>query len=186
MSLSNAPSNDNDPDPSVALDIQGISIGPMTMMCFTRLQILKKFPSADKQHVKGLNYEAVIPVRFSSPAWIKTTEYAALQPQTYNDDGDDNDVSCAFFSLNLSIYNQEVIPSDWDDTWFFLSGQVHPYALTWEVDADDDTEPSSLFNYTIAPFIVRDSGYQPSVHRPNLARFCQLTSTNILESPFER
>ena len=146
----------------MTLDSQGISIGPMTMMCFTRLQIPKKFPSPEKQHVKGLNYEVVIPVRFPSPAWTKTTEYAALQPQTYNDDGDDNDVNCAFFSLNLSIYNQEVIPSDWDDTWFFLSGQVHPYALTWEVDADDDTEPnSSVFNYTIAPFIVRDSGYQP-------------------------
>jgi len=130
-------------------------------MCFTRLQVLKKFPSSEKQHVKGLNYETVISVRFPSPAWIKTTEYAALQPQTYNGD-DGNNVNCAFFSLNLSIYNQEIIPSDWDDTWFFLSGQVHPYALTWEIDADDDTEPdSSVFNYTIAPFIVRDSGYQP-------------------------
>jgi hypothetical protein len=161
MSLASAPSDDNDPHPPVTLDNQGISIGPMTMMCFTRLQILKKFTSPEKQHVKGLNYEAVIPIRFPSPAWIKTTEYAALQPQTYNDD-DGHNVNCAFFSLNLSIYSQEIIPSDWDDTWFFLSGQVHPYALAWEVNADDDTGPNSeVFNYTIAPFIVRDYGYQP-------------------------
>ncbi|KAH8710269.1 hypothetical protein GQ44DRAFT_742857 [Phaeosphaeriaceae sp. PMI808] len=135
MSLPSAPSNDNNPHPRVALDNQGISIGPMTMMCFARL-----------------NYEAVVPIRFPSPSWTKTTEYTALQPQTYNND-DNNDVNCAFFSLNLSIYNQEVIPSDWDDTWFILSGQI---------DADDDTEPNSgVFNYTIALFMVRDWGYQP-------------------------
>ncbi|PVH91479.1 hypothetical protein DM02DRAFT_734164 [Periconia macrospinosa] len=137
MSLASAPSDDNDPHPPVTLDSQGISIGPMTMMCFTRLQILKKFSSPEKQHVKGLNYEAVIPVRFPSPAWIKATEYAALQLQTYNDD-DGNDVNCAFFSLNLSIYNQEVIPSDWDDTCISL--------------------PTLNLDITIIPPIVTSSG----------------------------
>lgn len=138
------------------LDSQGSSIGPMTMMCFTRLQLPEKFPSPEKQHVKGLNYETVVSVHFPLPAWIKNTEYAALQT------ADDENANCARFSLNLSIYNQAVIPSDWDDMWFFLSGQVHPYALTWEVDADDDTGSNSeVFNYTIPPFIVRDWGYQP-------------------------
>jgi hypothetical protein len=146
MSPPNTPSN---------LD-KGLT-GPMTMMCFTRLQVLKKFSSPEKQHVKGLNYEAIVSVRFPPPAWIKNTEYTALQ--TTNDDDDSN---CALFSLNLSIYNEAVIPSDWDDTWFFLSGQVHPYAITWEIDADDNTESDSgMFNYTIAPFMVRDWGYQP-------------------------
>jgi hypothetical protein len=161
MSLLGTPSDENDPHPRVTLKSQGISFGPMTMMCFTRLQILKKFPSPEKQHVKGLNYEAVVPVRFPSPAWIKNTEYTALQPQTH-DDEDNDDTNCALFSLNLSIYNQTVTPSDWDDMWFFLSGQVHPYALTWEVDPDDNTESySEVFDYTIAPFMVRDLGFQP-------------------------
>ncbi|PVH91477.1 hypothetical protein DM02DRAFT_340448 [Periconia macrospinosa] len=151
MSLASAPSDDNDPHPAVTLDSQGISIGPMTMMCFARLQILKKFPSPEKQHVKGLNYETVIPVRFPSPAWIKTTEYTALQPQTYNDD-DGNDVNCAFFSLNLSIYNQEIIPSDWDDTGSSCQDKFIPTPLrgrstqttTQDLTAKCSTTPSPL------------------------------------------
>lgn len=159
MSLPTTPSDENDPHSRVTLDSQGSSIGPMTMMCFTRLQLLKRFSSPEKQQVKGLNYETIISVHIPQPAWINNTEYTALQPQNTDDSDDAN---CANFSLNLSIYNQTVTPSDWNDMWFFLSGQVHPYALTWEVEADDNTESNSeVFNYTIAPFIVRDLGYQP-------------------------
>ncbi|PVH91582.1 hypothetical protein DM02DRAFT_663845 [Periconia macrospinosa] len=47
----------------------------------------------------------------------------SIAPMTMIDDNDD--VNCAFFSLNLSIYHQEVNSSDWDDTWFFLSNFEH-------------------------------------------------------------
>jgi len=91
------------------LDSQGSSIGPMTMMCCICLQLPKKYSSPGKQHVGGLNYEAIVSVRFPSPAWIKTTEYTALQPQTHDDEtwedeADDNTES------NGEMFNYTIAP----------------------------------------------------------------------------
>ncbi|KAH7304574.1 hypothetical protein B0I35DRAFT_454671 [Stachybotrys elegans] len=74
-----------------------------------------------------------------------------------------------FFSLNISIYNQQIVPEDWSGQWFSMAGCVHPYALTWEIkqsskpqsSADDSLENDDLVTYTIASLIVRDFSYQP-------------------------
>jgi hypothetical protein len=62
----------------------------------------------------------------------------------------------------LSMYDQSFNPSTWDDAYFFLYGQVHPYALTWEIRSDNswDTD-DDIRDYTIPPLIVRDHCYQP-------------------------
>ncbi|XP_044716010.1 uncharacterized protein HRG_10184 [Hirsutella rhossiliensis] len=81
--------------------------------------------------------------------------------------GDDNDVSPLFFSLNLSIYGQPVVDSDWSEQWFFMSGRVHPYALAWEVERRDGLEADvgETLLYTMPALVVRDQGYQPVLPR---------------------
>ncbi|KAH7147006.1 hypothetical protein B0J13DRAFT_421164, partial [Dactylonectria estremocensis] len=71
------------------------------------------------------------------------------------------------FSLNLSIYNQQMVPEDWLDQSFFMAGRVPPFALTWEVERQDGLESvdNGLLAYTIPALVVRDQGYQPILPR---------------------
>ncbi|OAL42826.1 hypothetical protein IQ07DRAFT_525514 [Pyrenochaeta sp. DS3sAY3a] len=133
----------------------------MSMFSIARLPLPKKFASPERQQIKGLNFETIATLHFPPPTWLNESEYAALQPQP----SDDNAYS-ALFSLNLSIYDQTIVPSDWDDMCFFLYGLVHPYALTWKIEPDDGSDTSSdVQNYTIPPLIVRDLCYQPIAAR---------------------
>jgi hypothetical protein len=129
----------------------------MTMMFFVKSDIPKKFASADQQQIKGLNVETPVCVCFPAPDWISDYEYAGLRPGI-----EDASPSYAYFSLNLSIYIQSIIPDDWNEKWFFMYGRVHPYALTWQLVPDDASDPSAVSqDYTIPALIVRDQGFQP-------------------------
>lgn len=129
----------------------------MGFVVLARLPLPNSFASPEQQQIRGLNYETIATVDFPPPAWLNHSEYTALQATP-----DDDHAHSALFSLNLSIYDQSIKPQDWDDTYFFLYGLVHPYALTWEIgpdnssDGDHDTQ-----NYTIPAMIVRDLCYQP-------------------------
>jgi len=115
-----------------------------------------RFYSSELQQIKGLNYEAIVEVRFPSPAWMNDRDYAILQTNS------DNDNDWRPFSLNLSIYNQTIVPSDWENMWFWMYGRVHPNSLTWEVEPTNDSESiTGRQEYTIPALIIRDGGYQP-------------------------
>ncbi|KAM4064255.1 hypothetical protein HRG_007232 [Hirsutella rhossiliensis] len=96
---------------------------------------------------------------------------------TLRAEGDDLGPSL-FFSLNLSIYGQPVVDTDWSEQWFFMSGRVHPYALSWEVERRDGLEagPDDAILYTVPALIVRNQGYQPVLPR-SLASSGQFPST---------
>jgi hypothetical protein len=148
------PTNYNEIHPRKPLDNARNIGGDMSMIFFVRSRIVKTFTSPDdKQNyrIKGLNTECVAGIPFPQPTWITNSEYRTLRMNSENDDS-----NWAFFGLNLSIFNQTLTESKWNDTWFFMHGRVHPYALTWEVETDGDTA-----NYTVPLLMVRDQGYQP-------------------------
>ncbi|KAM4064174.1 hypothetical protein HRG_007178 [Hirsutella rhossiliensis] len=95
------------------------------------------------------------------PSWLLTAEYAPLRSDT------DDSATSIFFSLNLSIYNQPVVASEWTEEWFFMNGRVHPYALAWEVEQRDGLESGAggILLYTMPALIIRDQGYQPVLPR---------------------
>jgi hypothetical protein len=139
------------------LDSQKNSGGDMSIMCFVRPQCPKKFDSPDKHQIKGLNVEALAEILFPPPAWITDSMYSILQANSENDDP-----NWGSFSLNMSMYNQILIETEWDNKWFFMYGRVHPYVLTWEIKPDDNLETNDdLEPYTIPALIVRDQSYQP-------------------------
>ncbi|KAM4056465.1 hypothetical protein HRG_003356 [Hirsutella rhossiliensis] len=71
-----------------------------------------------------------------------------------------------------------LLESDWSEQWFFMSGRVHPYALSWEVERRDGLEagPDDTILYPVPALIVRDQGYQPVLPR-SLASSGQFPST---------
>ncbi|KAM4064141.1 hypothetical protein HRG_012610 [Hirsutella rhossiliensis] len=92
-----------------------------------------------------------------TPSWLSTPEYAAIRSDTGNPS------TCIFFSLNISIYNQQIISSEWTEQWFFMVGRVHPFALTWEIERRDglESDDDNITEYTVPALIVRDHSYQP-------------------------
>ncbi|KAM4064180.1 hypothetical protein HRG_007183 [Hirsutella rhossiliensis] len=120
----------------------------------------------------GLNAEAIARVLLPVPSWLLEADYAPLRAE-----GDDLGPSL-FFSLNLSIYGQPIVDTDWSEQWFLMSGRVHPYALAWEVERRDGLEagPDDTVLYTVPALIVRDQGYQPVLPR-SLASGGQFPST---------
>ncbi len=127
------------------------------MMFFARLQCPRKFTSPKQYQIKSLNVETIAGIIFTPPTWITNPEYHFLLANSIYSSNDN--LNWAYFSLNLSMYNQTLDPSEWDNMWFFMYGRVHPYALTWEIEPD---ETSALpQDYTIPILIVRDQGYQP-------------------------
>jgi hypothetical protein len=140
--------------PRRPLDNQKNAGGDMSIMCLVKSNIPRKFQSPKQHLIKGLNGETIARLPIPSPDWITSQEYRNL----LSDDPSDS----AFFSLNLSLYNQTTVSSDWDDTWFFITGRVHPYAVTWEIDADNDFDNNDIpQDYTIPALIIREQGYQP-------------------------
>ncbi|KAM6505394.1 hypothetical protein FSOLCH5_014614 [Fusarium solani] len=152
----NGPSNPRKP-----LESQTNAGSDMSMMLFVQPDCPSRFAYQDQHRVKGLNAEALARVFLPAPSWILTPEYAQLRS------GPDNPSGCIFFSINLSIYNQQVIASEWTEQWFFMNGRVHPYALTWEVEQRDgpESDTGAITQYTIPALIIRDQGYQPILPR---------------------
>ncbi|KAH7115419.1 hypothetical protein B0J13DRAFT_590418 [Dactylonectria estremocensis] len=136
--------------------------GDMSITFFVQPGCPSRFASSDLHRVKGLNTETIARVILQTPPWLAALDYSPLR----TDPADPS--PSIFFSLNLSIYNQQIVPEDWLDQWFFMAGRVHPFALTWEVERQDGLEESvdnGLLAYTIPALIVRDQGYQPILPR---------------------
>ena len=148
----NGPSNPRKP-----LESQTNAGSDMSMMLFAQPDCPSRLAYQDQHRIKGLNAEALARVFLPAPSWILTPEYAQLR----SDPGSLS--SCIFFSLNLSIYDQPVVASEWINQWFFMNGRVHPYALTWEVEERDglESDTGAITKYTIPALIIRDQGYQP-------------------------
>ncbi|XP_044717329.1 uncharacterized protein HRG_08837 [Hirsutella rhossiliensis] len=110
-------------------------------MAFVQPGCPARFAYQNEHRVKGLNAETLARVFLPTPSWLSTPEYAAIRSDTGNPS------TCIFFSLNISIYNQQIISSEWTEQWFFMS--------------DDD----NITEYTVPALIVRDHSYQPIVTR---------------------
>ncbi|KAM4063270.1 hypothetical protein HRG_013840 [Hirsutella rhossiliensis] len=117
--------------------------GDMSMMFFAQPDCPARFAHQDEHRIRGLNAEAIARVLLPVPSWLLESD------------------------LNLSIYGQPVVDTDWSEQWFFMSGRVHPYALSWEVERRDGLEagPDDTILYTVPALIVRDQGYQPVLPR---------------------
>ncbi|KAM4063381.1 hypothetical protein HRG_010126 [Hirsutella rhossiliensis] len=128
--------------------------GDMSMMFFAQPDCPARFAHQDEHRIRGLNAEAIARVLLPVPSWLLESD------------------------LNLSIYGQPVVDTDWSEQWFFMSGRVHPYALSWEVERRDGLEagPDDTILYTVPALIVRDQGYQPVLPR-SLASSGQFPST---------
>ncbi|KAH6983690.1 hypothetical protein BKA56DRAFT_719329 [Ilyonectria sp. MPI-CAGE-AT-0026] len=128
--------------------------GDISITFFVQPGCPSRFASSDQHRVKGLNAETI--ARLTAP------DYSPLR----TDPADPS--PSIFFSLNLSLYNQQIVPEDWLDQWFLMAGRVHPFALTWDVDCQNGLEESvdsGLLAYTIPALIVRNQGYQPILPR---------------------
>ncbi|KAH8661809.1 hypothetical protein BGZ61DRAFT_499473 [Ilyonectria robusta] len=110
--------------------------GDMSIAFFVQPGCPSRFASSDQHRVKGLNAETIARVILPTPPWLAALDYSPLP----TDPADPS--PSVFFSLNLSIYNQQIVPDDWLDQWFFMAGRVHLFALTWEVELrDQDYQP---------------------------------------------
>ncbi|KAJ3453328.1 hypothetical protein MRS44_017575 [Fusarium solani] len=139
------------------LDTQRDTGRDMSMMFFAQPDCPSRFAHQNQPRIKGLNAETLASIFLPPPSWLLAAEYAPLRS-----DVDDSSTSI-FFSLNLSIYNQPIVASEWIEEWFFMNGRVHPYALAWEVEQHDGLESDAgrTLLYTMPALIVRDQGYQP-------------------------
>lgn len=126
-------------------------------MAFVQTGCPSKFAYPDEHRIKGLNAETIARISLPTPTWLRNPEYAIFQYDK------ETSVTYVFMSVNISMYNQQVVPSDWTDQWFFMTGRAHPYALTWETLQTDglETEVGLISEYTIPAFILRDLSYQP-------------------------
>jgi hypothetical protein len=133
----------------------------MTMFFFVQPHAPSIVRSPVDQRIKGLNAETIGKVLLPPPPWLLDERYAPLQSAENQDPGPTG----IFFSLNLSIYGQQINPSDWSDSWFWMHGRAHPYALTWQIEQVDglESEVGALMDYTIPAIQIRDLGYQPCV-----------------------
>lgn len=130
----------------------------MSMMAFIQPAAApNRFAYTDEHHVKGLNAETLAKVQLPSPQWLSTPEYAPML-------GDSEPLSPSiFFSLNISLYNQQINASEWANQSFFMVGRFHPYALTWELEQRDglESESDNINQYTVPTLVVRDHSFQP-------------------------
>ncbi|KAH6961723.1 hypothetical protein BKA56DRAFT_737073 [Ilyonectria sp. MPI-CAGE-AT-0026] len=129
----------------------------MSMMVFVQPDFPSRFAYQDQHRIKGLNAEAIARAFLPAPSWILTPEYAQLRSDL------DNPSGYISLSINLSIYNQQVVASEWTEQWSFMNGRVHPYALTWDVEQRHglESDTGAIAQYTIPTLIIRDQGYQP-------------------------
>ena len=79
-------------------------------------------------------------------------EYSVLRPEGQRSP----DPLPIYFSPSLSVYNQQIVESEWENHWFHFTGKVHPYALEWvlrepdvfsDEDGDGEVYKFQLFLY---------------------------------------
>lgn len=128
--------------------------GDLSMFFFARSGTPTTYGASDPlQMIKNLNVETVANVPFPPPTWITNPLYDVLLAP---------DSDSARFSLNMAVYTQTLIPSDWHDKWFYMYGRVHPYALTWEIEPNSNFNPTGdLKNYIVPILMIRDEYHQP-------------------------
>ncbi|KAH7113447.1 hypothetical protein EDB81DRAFT_922145 [Dactylonectria macrodidyma] len=112
----------------------------------------------DEQLIKSLNVEALGRAFLPPPPYMTLPEYSVLRPEGYRSP----DPLPIYFSLNLSVYNQQIVDSEWQNQWFHFTGKVHPYALEWvlrepDVFTDEDGDGEV---YKVPVVLIRDFGYQ--------------------------
>ncbi|KAH6955650.1 hypothetical protein BKA56DRAFT_681438 [Ilyonectria sp. MPI-CAGE-AT-0026] len=95
---------------------------------------------------------------FPPPPYMTLPEYSVLRPEGSRSP----DPLPIYFSLNLSVYNQQIVESEWQNQWFHFTGKVHPYALEWvlrepDVFGDEDGDGEV---YKVPVVLIRDFGYQ--------------------------
>ncbi|KAH7109328.1 hypothetical protein EDB81DRAFT_849351 [Dactylonectria macrodidyma] len=127
------------PPPRMPHDSQKNLGSDMTMSFFGQLDTPTRFPTSDEQLIKSLNVEALGRVFLPPPPYMTLPEYSVLRPEGYRSP----DPLPIYFSLNLSVYNQQIVESEWENQWFHFTGKVHPYALEWvlrepDVFSDED------------------------------------------------
>ncbi len=139
------------------LDSQRNVGSDMSMMALVQTGCPARFASSDQHRIKGLNAETVARICLPSPTWLANQEYEILQSANVGLQGQ------IYVSLNMAIYSQQLCAADWTDQWFFMSGRLHPYALTWRTVQQDglETEIGTVSDYTIPVFVVRDLSFQP-------------------------
>lgn len=139
------------------LDSQRNAGSDMSMMALVQTGCPSRFASSSEHRIKGLNAETVARICLPTPTWLMNPEYAMLQFGKGTTNGH------IYVSLNIAIYNQQLDPSDWTDQWFFMTGRVHPYVLTWQTTKLDglETDVGTISEYTIPAFVVRDLSFQP-------------------------
>lgn len=74
------------------------------MMFLAQSPVPTRFAYPEQHQIKGLNTETIAGILFPPPTWINGPEYGALRCNSEND--------LDLFSLNLSIYNQTIVPSE--------------------------------------------------------------------------
>ncbi|KAI8648741.1 hypothetical protein NCS55_01482400 [Fusarium keratoplasticum] len=130
----------------------------MTMFFFGQPDTPTRFPTSDEQLIKSLNVEALGRVFLPPPPYMTLPEYSVLRPEGHRSP----DPLPIYFSLNLSVYNQQIVDSEWQNQWFHFTGKVHPYALEWvlrepDVFSDEDGDGEV---YKVPVVLIRDFGYQ--------------------------
>ncbi|KAH6973924.1 hypothetical protein EDB80DRAFT_595087 [Ilyonectria destructans] len=121
------------PPPRMPYDSQKNLGSDMTMSFFGQLDTPTRFPTSDEQLIKSLNVEALGRVFLPPPPYMTLPEYSVLRPEGYRSP----DPLPIYFSLNLSVYNQQIVESEWENQWFHFTGKVHPYALEWVLREPD-------------------------------------------------
>lgn len=145
----------------------------MTLMFFvtTDSDMPAKCPLRDRQLIRGLDGEATARVMFPKPPWL--TEDQRYRSLLRIAEADDDDFSQGFFSLNMSLFNKEIVASEWQGRYFIMQGRVHPYILTWDLDEGLYREPvEEPIEYRAPALIVRDLGFQASVRACSLEGCC--------------
>jgi hypothetical protein len=154
-------SNDGSPHARKPLDSQRSAGGDMSIMFFVQPGRPSRFSSSDQHRVRGLNAETIARVVLPTPSWLAAPDYSPLRTNPVDP------LPSIFFSLNLSLYNQQLVPEDWSNQWFYMTGRVHPFALAWELEhqgsLEEDSRDDDVVVYTIPALIVCDQGYQPYV-----------------------
>ncbi|KAH7117521.1 hypothetical protein EDB81DRAFT_612565, partial [Dactylonectria macrodidyma] len=122
----------------------------MTISFFSQLDTPTRFPTSDEQLIKSLNVKALSRVFLPPPPYMILPEYSMLRPKGYRSP---NPLPI-YFSLNLSVYNQQIVESEWENQWFHFTSKVHPYALEWVLrepdvftDEDSDSEVYKCCTY---------------------------------------
>jgi hypothetical protein len=97
---------DGSPQARKPLDSQRSAGGDISIMFFVQPGCPSRFASADEHRVKGLNAETIARITLPIPPWLTAPDYSPLHAHPVDPS------PSIFFSLNLSIYNQQIDPEE--------------------------------------------------------------------------